>query len=173
MKNIESPILWVRVDPGFEYIRKVKVKQSKENWLFQLLQEKSDYLAQIDACKALKHYNEAFVYEILISVAKNEKYFFKVRKQALKSLDQIQVSVFSQYLSRESTFLRSYYESRNFNDKIGFYKSNDFSNVLEYFINTYLLKSLAKSRERKLYVKESYGGDVDLQIQAIVQSLKF
>jgi hypothetical protein len=37
IKNFESPILWIRVDPDFELIREVKVNQTKENWLFQLL----------------------------------------------------------------------------------------------------------------------------------------
>ena len=46
----------------------------------------------------------------------------------------------------------NYYNSRNFNDKIGFYKSNNFENLLEYYINTYLLRSLAKSKEHKLIV---------------------
>lgn len=26
VKNIESPILWIRIDPDFEYIRSVKVQ---------------------------------------------------------------------------------------------------------------------------------------------------
>jgi hypothetical protein len=34
VKNIDSPILWIRIDPDMEYIRKAKVNQSKENWLF-------------------------------------------------------------------------------------------------------------------------------------------
>lgn len=88
VKNIDCPILWIRVDPDVEYIRKVKVNQSKENWLFQLLQER-DNIAQIEACKALRHYHEEFVYEILKAVAKNETFFFKVRKQALESLQEI------------------------------------------------------------------------------------
>jgi hypothetical protein len=37
-------------------------------------------MAQIEACKALSKFNEEFVYEILKSVAKNERYFYKVRK---------------------------------------------------------------------------------------------
>lgn len=40
VKNLDSPILWIRVDPDMEYIRKVKVEQEQNNWLFQLLQEK-------------------------------------------------------------------------------------------------------------------------------------
>lgn len=88
VKNGECPILWVRVDPEYEYIREVKVRQTMENWLFQLLQEK-DPMGQIEACKALSNYNDEGVYEILVAVAKNEKFFFKVRKQALRSLEKI------------------------------------------------------------------------------------
>lgn len=136
-----------------EYIRKAKVNQAKENWLFQLLQEK-DYQAKIEACKALSNYHEEFVYEILKSVAKNEQLFIKVRKQALKSLEKIQTSVFSQFLSHEKSFLISYFNKKNFNDRIGFYKSNNFKNITEYYMNTYLLCSLSKSREHKLPLTE-------------------
>lgn len=34
VKNLESSVLWIRVDPDMEYIRKVKVKQDTNNWLF-------------------------------------------------------------------------------------------------------------------------------------------
>ena len=88
VKNIECPILWIRVDPEIEYIRKVKVHQAPDNWLFQLLREK-DHMGQIEACKALKNYHDEDVYEVLKAVAKNEKFFFKVRKQALRSLEAI------------------------------------------------------------------------------------
>lgn len=34
VKILDSPVLWIRVDPDMEYIRKVKVIQEKNNWLF-------------------------------------------------------------------------------------------------------------------------------------------
>ncbi len=34
VKNLESSVLWIRVDPDMEYIRKVCVKQEHNNWLF-------------------------------------------------------------------------------------------------------------------------------------------
>lgn len=34
VKTLESPVLWIRVDPDMEYIRKVKVIQEQNNWLF-------------------------------------------------------------------------------------------------------------------------------------------
>lgn len=153
LKNIDCPILWIRVDPEIETIRRVKINQAKNNWLFQLLQER-DYIGQIEACKELRNYNDEFVYEILKSVVKNEKYFFKVRKHALRSLQAINVSEFGQFLSHEKSFLVQYFNQRNFNDKIGFYRSNDFKNILEYYINTYLIQAVAKSKERKLMLRE-------------------
>jgi hypothetical protein len=47
-----------------------------------------------------------------------------------------------------------FYNFRNYNEKIGFYKSNDFKNILEYYFNTYLLRSLAKSKENKLKLRD-------------------
>ena len=91
VKNIESPILWIRIDPDFEYIRSVKVHQDRDNWLFQLLKEK-DHISQIEACKELRNYNEEFVYETLEAVAKNPKFFYKVRKHALRSLEKLETN---------------------------------------------------------------------------------
>jgi len=153
VKTIDCPILWLRVDPDIETIRRVKVLQSRKNWLFQLLQER-DYIGQIEACKELKNYNDEFVYEILKSIVKNEKYFFKVRKHALRALQEINVRGFGEFLSHEKSFLINYFNHRNFNEKIGFYRSNDFRNVLEYYVNTYLIRALAKSKERKLAIKD-------------------
>lgn len=64
------------------------------------------------------------------------------------------MSAFRQFLSHEKSFLMNVFNVRNFNDKIGFFKSNDFRNVLEYFINTYLLKALSKSKENKLAIRD-------------------
>ena len=50
VKNLESSVLWIRVDPDMEYIRKVNVKQDVNNWLFQLLLEK-DIIGQIEAIR--------------------------------------------------------------------------------------------------------------------------
>ena len=95
VKNIEKdcPILWISVDPEFEYLRKVKISQSKNNWLYQLLLAK-DNISKIEACKALANFNEGSVYSILDSTAKNESLFFKVRKAALKALGKIQLAHF-------------------------------------------------------------------------------
>jgi len=86
------------------------------------------------------------VYKILQSVSTNEVYYFKVRKMALKYLQKMQTSQFNQHLSHEK-FLIKIFNQRNFDENIGFYKSNDFSKVMEYFFDKYLLKTLSKCKE--------------------------
>mmetsp|Transcript_10031 Transcript_10031/g.15256 ORF Transcript_10031/g.15256 Transcript_10031/m.15256 type:complete len:109 (-) Transcript_10031:1828-2154(-) len=101
----------------------------------------------------------------------NEYFFFKVRKHALRALEKIQVSAFRQLLSYEKTYLIHYFKQRNFNDKIGFYKANDFSNVLEYYVNTYLLRSLSKSKESPLMVRQELDVEFKKQVEGVIRNL--
>jgi len=87
-----------------ECLRRVKVIQSKQSWLYQLLKEK-DPLGQIEAIRELANYHDEYVYELLKSIAKNDKYFFKVRKHAIRSLQAINVAAFREHLSHEKFFL--------------------------------------------------------------------
>jgi len=91
----ENPVLWVRVDPDMEFIRKVKVVQSEQNWLLQLLQER-DILGQIEAVRALKKFNNELTYEILQRRVTDENYFFKVRKECLKAIVQMRTREINQ-----------------------------------------------------------------------------
>ena len=144
-----NPVLWIRVDPDMEYIRKVKVVQEKRNnWLFQLLRE-NDIVGQIEAVKQLHKYKEEMVYEILKTVSRNENYFLKVRKQVLKALHKMEISSFHKHLSHEA-FLIKCFNQRNFDEVTGFYKENNFTNLLQYYLDRSLLKSISKCKEEKL-----------------------
>lgn len=80
------------------------------------------------------------------AVCTNESYFVKVRKVALKYLQKMQTSVFNEYLSHEKILIKIF-NQRNYDANIGFYKSNDFSRLLEYYFDKYLLKTIAKCKE--------------------------
>lgn len=73
----------------------------------------------------------------------NEGYYFKVRKVALKYMQKMQTSQFNEFLSHEK-FIIKIFNQRNFDESLGFYKSNDFTKILEYFFDKYLLKTLSK-----------------------------
>lgn len=87
VKNLQDPVLWIRVDPEVEFIRKTKIYQKKDNWLYQLLLDK-DNMSKIEACKELAAYQDEDVSTILKSFVKAEQYFFKVRKHALRTLEK-------------------------------------------------------------------------------------
>ena len=52
-------------------------------------------------------------------------------------------------------FFIKIFKDRNFDNSIGFYKSNDFSRILEYYFDKYLLKTLAKCKEVSLAIQAS------------------
>ena len=58
----------------------------------------------------------------------------------------MQTAKFNQYLSHEKLLIKVF-NQRNFDPSIGFYKSNDFSKVLEYYFDKYLLKTMAKCKD--------------------------
>jgi len=74
----------------------------------------------------------------------------------LKYLQRMQTSLFNEYLSHEK-FLIKIFNQRNFDASIGFYKSNDFSKILEYYIDKYLLKTMAKCKEAPLIIRSEVG----------------
>ena len=149
-----NPVLWIRVDPDMEYIRKVKVVQKeRNNWLFQLLREQ-DIVGQIEAVRQLHKYNEDLVYEILKTVSRNENYFFKVRKEVLKTMHKMEISVFNQYLSHEAFLLRCF-NKKNFDEATGFYRENNFTNLLQYYLDRSVLKYISKCKEEKLVLTQA------------------
>ena len=146
-----NPVLWIRVDPDMEYIRKVKVVQKKRNnWLFQLLREQ-DIVGQIEAVRQLHKFNEDLVYEILKTVSRNENYFYKVRKEVLKTMHKMEISVFNKFLSHEA-FLLKCFNQKNFDETTGFYRENSFQNLLQYYLDRSVIKYISKSKEEKLHL---------------------
>lgn len=87
------------------------------------------------------------------SVSINENYFFKVRKVALITLQKMETQQFNKYLSHEK-FLVKVFNQRNFDKKIGFYRSNNFSKMLEYYTDKAILRILARCKESPLNLKE-------------------
>lgn len=144
-----NPVLWIRVDPDMQFIRKVKVVQKKRNnWLFQLLREQ-DIVGQIEAVRQLHKYNEDLVYDILKTVSRNENYYYKVRKEVLKTMQKMEISMFNKYLSHEAFLIRCFKQS-NFDEATGFFRENNFQNLLKYYLDRSLLKHISKSKEEKL-----------------------
>lgn len=61
----------------------------------------------------------------------------------------METKLFNQFLSHEKIFIKTF-NTRNFDSDIGFYKSNDFSKVLEYYTDKTLLRVLSRCKESAL-----------------------
>lgn len=92
------------------------------------------------------------MYEILKTVAGSETFFFKIRKEVLKALRQMEVYTFNKFISHESFLLKMFNTRRMLpGDSANiFYKENDFSNVLEYYMERALLKAISNCKEESL-----------------------
>ena len=108
-----------------------------------------DIVGQIEAVRQLHKYNEDLVYEILKTVSRNENYFFKVRKEVLKTMHKMEISAINEHLSHED-FLLKCFNQKNFDKVTGFYRENNFTNLLQYYLDRSVLKYISKSKEEKL-----------------------
>lgn len=109
LRNLECSLLWVRIDPELEFIRKVNIEQEEDNWHYQLLKEK-DIIGQYEAIHALKKYNTEAAYEALKHVILNKEYFFKIRQQALKAITEMNTKEFNKFLSTEKFLIKIFNE---------------------------------------------------------------
>jgi len=94
------------------------------------------------------------VYDILKAVSRNENYFYKVRKEVLKTMHKMEISVFNKYLSHEAFLLRCF-NQKNFDEATGFYRENNFMNLLQYYLDRGVLKHISKCKEEKLSLTEA------------------
>jgi hypothetical protein len=68
------------------------------------------------------------VYEILQAVARSENYFYKVRKEVLLSLKQMEIYTFNRFISHEMFLLKLFNKNKLLpgDSNAVFYKENDF-----------------------------------------------
>lgn len=64
-------------------------------------------------------------------------------------MHKMEISVFNKYLSHEAFLLRCF-NQKNFDEVTGFYRENNFQNLLQYYLDRSVLKHICKSKEEKL-----------------------
>lgn len=55
------------------------------------------------------------------------------------------------------------FNKKNYDEAVGFYKVNNFANLLEYFFDRAILKAISKCKEEKLKLR----ADKDLELQEL------
>jgi hypothetical protein len=75
-----------------------------------------------------------------------------VRKEVLKALKKMEIYTFNKFISHEMFLLKVFNTKRLLpGDAVNtFYRENDFSNILEYFMERALLTAISQCKEEKL-----------------------
>ncbi|KAF7637893.1 Peptidase_M1 domain-containing protein [Meloidogyne graminicola] len=79
--DADSPILWIRVDPEMLLLRQISMTQPFYQWEFILLYDR-DVLAQQQAIEALHQFPRHQALTILEDTVRNEKLYYRIRKEA-------------------------------------------------------------------------------------------
>lgn len=64
-------------------------------------------------------------------------------------MHKMEIQIFQKYLSHEAFLLRCFNE-KNFDEVSGFYRENNFTNLLQYYLDRSVLKYISKSKEEQL-----------------------
>lgn len=130
--GIESPLLWIRVDPEMEYLAEIHFHQPVQMWINQLEKDR-DVVAQSQAISMLETLpNHPFsVVNALNNFLTDSKAFWRVRVEAAFAL--------AHTASEETDWagllhLVKFYKSRRFDASIGLPRTNDFHDFPEYFV---------------------------------------
>nr|XP_010932628.1 transcription initiation factor TFIID subunit 2 [Elaeis guineensis] len=130
--GMDSPLLWIRVDPEMEYLAEIHCHQPVQMWINQLEKDK-DVVAQSQAISMLQKLPQLSfsIVNALNSFLTDSKAFWRVRIEAAYALA---------YTASEETDLAGllhlikFYKSRRFDADIGLPRPNDFHDVPEYFV---------------------------------------
>jgi transcription initiation factor TFIID subunit 2 len=91
---MEVPVLWVRVDPEYQWIRQLTLEQSDTIW-HCLLKYERDANAQLDAVEALESFQTNQTRDVFRDTILNSNFFYRVREQAAKSLAKVSDFVYT------------------------------------------------------------------------------
>ncbi|XP_068655195.1 transcription initiation factor TFIID subunit 2 [Aristolochia californica] len=130
--SVESPLLWIKVDPEMEYLAEVNFHQPVQMWINQLEKDK-DVVAQAQAIAALEILSpHSFsVINALNNFLIDSKAFWRVRIDAAYALANT-ASEETDWTGLQN--LLSFYKSRRYDATIGLPRPNDFHDFPEYFV---------------------------------------
>ncbi|THU57785.1 hypothetical protein C4D60_Mb03t07200 [Musa balbisiana] len=130
--GVDSPLLWIRVDPEMEYLAEIHFYQPVQMWINQLEKDK-DVVAQSQAISMLEMLPQLSfaVVNALNSFLNDSKAFWRVRIEAAYAL----AHTTSEDTDLAGLFhLIKFYKSRRFDMDTGLPRANSFHEVSEYFV---------------------------------------
>lgn len=86
--SVDSPVLWIRIDPDMQLLRQVALEQPDYQWQYQLRYER-DVTAQQQAIAQLKRYPTPYTRKALTDTIENDQCFYRVRCAATTCLRMV------------------------------------------------------------------------------------
>ncbi|EPX74829.1 TATA-binding protein associated factor Taf2 [Schizosaccharomyces octosporus yFS286] len=139
---------WIRVDADFEWICDLRVRQPEHMFVSQIQQDR-DVVAQLET---IRHFTgNSFtisrqVSTVLLRTLLDTRYYYGVRQEAAQALANCAAPELDWigYYHLRTAFLESFcFENSTIP------KSNDFSNISEYYVKCAMVKAFANVRDRK------------------------
>ncbi|KQJ90190.1 hypothetical protein BRADI_4g29947v3 [Brachypodium distachyon] len=130
--SMDSPLLWIRVDPEMEYLAEIHFHQPIQMWINQLEKDK-DVISQSQAIAVLEKLPQISfaVINALNNFLNDTKAFWRVRVEAAYALA---VTASEDTDLTGLLHLVKFYKSRRFDADIGLPRPNDFNDIPEYFV---------------------------------------
>ncbi|VAI32348.1 unnamed protein product [Triticum turgidum subsp. durum] len=130
--SMDSPLLWIRVDPEMEYLAEIHFHQPIQMWINQLEKDK-DVISQSQAIAVLEKLPQLSfaVINALNNFLNDTKAFWRVRVEAAYALA---VTASEDTDLAGLLHLVKFYKSRRFDTDIGLPRPNDFHDIPEYFV---------------------------------------
>ena len=88
LNSNEVPILWVQVDPDFQWVRGLLLEQSDTTWMNVLRYHRSAN-AQLDALEALGQYPSVQVRDSFREAVTTSHFYYNVRLTAAQKLAEV------------------------------------------------------------------------------------
>mmetsp|Transcript_1994 Transcript_1994/g.4469 ORF Transcript_1994/g.4469 Transcript_1994/m.4469 type:complete len:1083 (+) Transcript_1994:861-4109(+) len=142
-KQNECPVLWVRVDPDFELLRRIAVHQPEAMSLEQL--KEKDFIGQQEAMLALARSETYTTLLRMLSSIEDSKTWYRSRITAAKALA---LSSKPSNAYKGLDFLLYFLKQRLFDKNM--LKPNDFSDVAEYTVIKEALTQVAAVKDMSM-----------------------
>ncbi|XP_046847633.1 transcription initiation factor TFIID subunit 2-like [Xenia sp. Carnegie-2017] len=142
----DSPVLWIRIDPEVNLIRKVSFKQSDFMWHFQLRHER-DVIAQAEALENLINFPTRQTMQAFLDVAKQKECFYRIRVDAIEKLAKLKGDAGETWNVHQSlvTIFQMFFGSATCPEIVRY---NDFSNFIDYFVQKAIVSSIGFCRDQ-------------------------
>lgn len=151
-----SPLSWIRFDPENELCKELTYKQHESSW-GAVVEGERDVIGQLEGIRGLRGFICETSGKTLLSILKDNQAYWRVRAEAA-----IVLASSEEGLAMLISYFRSCYVDGNDEDS-GHLRSNNFSNIANYFVKRAMIRAVAGARTRGSCTESRPEGSIPLE----------